>query len=490
MRLQGSGGTESFDKTRFDGAKQPGSIAEKWAVWHCADESEVSSSSLHRGFIWASKASKFCEASSARGEVIPSDRKLDEEARARGPDELLGTLHGPEAVALPWEHKDNCAYRGAYALGVVGKYHFNLLHVRENFWGLRENRPDWPPAHYDWPLGRRGVFLEGIGGRDTTDRELQQAQAAYQSLKPCVDAAATLDGALAFVASSREQDIFAGPNLPIEVERKEDKHRWWLYVRPESYEWQPRSCRLRTFGPADISKCLESRRLVFSGDSNMGALMQITEGSVCRKEERTTTTKFKLLLHLFGGQCPPNDRISNTRHIQTKGEKFPTAQDIGLKSAVVVANFGQHSASTHHTTQKKYRANIDAWYSKAHKEKRSYLQTAGGNKGKAGKKEEEVGVVTMGAEEGLNVWTSTLPLLRTDPWIRSFKDWRTLSRIQLYNEYANAAAASHGWAVLDEFALTMPFLLSPRHDIAHSIESQKEHHVNVLMNLVCGAKEQ
>ena len=64
-----------------------------------------------------------------------------------------------------------------------------------------------------WPLGRRGVFLEGIGGRDTTDRELQQAQAAYQSLKPCVDAAATLDGALAFVASSREQDIFAGPPM-------------------------------------------------------------------------------------------------------------------------------------------------------------------------------------------------------------------------------------------------------------------------------------
>jgi hypothetical protein len=33
----------------------------------------------------------------------------------------------------------------------------------------------------------------------------------------------------------------------------------------------------------------------------------------------------------------------------------------------------------------------------------------------------------------------------------------------------------------------MPFVLTPRKDIAHGLESQRTHHVNVLMNIMCGS---
>ena len=47
-----------------------------------------------------------------------------------------------------------------------------------------------------------------------------------------------------------------------------------------------------------------------------------------------------------------------------------------------------------------------------------------------------------------------MPLIRNDAWVRGIRDWRTLSRIDLYNEYANKVAAKHGWAILDEWELT------------------------------------
>ena len=94
--------------------------------------------------------------------------------------------------------------------------------------------------------------------------------------------------------------------------------------------------------------------------------------------------------------------------------------------------------------------------------------------------------VAAPAAGAMRVWASTVPTVRNDPWVRATQDWRTLSRL-LFNEYADAAAAAHGWIVLDSWNLTLPFLLAPREDVAHAAEAQRHHHVNVLLNLACGA---
>ena len=146
-------------------------------------------------------------------------------------------------------------------------------------------------------------------------------------------------------------------------------------------------------------------------------------------------------------------------HIQRYGDLPPPPPRDARDS--LVANFGQWSAAEAHHTAEHYRGLVDAWFSK------TWPAPAAG---------------------AARVWASTVPLVRNDAWVRATQDWRTLSRLQLFNEYADAAAEANGWLVLDSWNLTLPFLLAPREDVAHAAESQRHHHVDVLVNLLCAVE--
>ena len=97
---------------------------------------------------------------------------------------------------------------------------------------------------------------------------------------------------------------------------------------------------------------------------------------------------------------------------------------------VLIANFGQWNAAKEHHTFARYRGAVDRWFAT------TWPAPAAG---------------------AMRVWASTVPTVRNDPWVRATQDWRTLSRLSLFNEYADAAAAAHGWIVLDSWNLTLPF---------------------------------
>jgi hypothetical protein len=127
--LRGTFMDEAFDTKRFDGSKPPKNMTEKWSVWHCAGKEKRQrrlgepKSMQIRGYIWASKARGYCEADRS-GTLIRSDAALNEVAKNRGPDELVGTMHGPVALSLHWKHEGGCAYRGDYAVGIPGACEF------------------------------------------------------------------------------------------------------------------------------------------------------------------------------------------------------------------------------------------------------------------------------------------------------------------------------------------------------------------------------
>ena len=219
----------------------------------------------------------------------------------------------------------------------------------------------------------------------------------------------------------------------MEVVRKEDGHSWWLYIHVNQYEWRPHSCKLHRFLFDDRVACAKIRTAYFSGDSNIGALHAAYLGSTCSKEAKDANTKLERPYKGAGG-CPHNAAIRTGRDFQNRGENTPK-EEARDNSTIVVANFGQHPASKHHTTQRQYRKDVDAFFAKLQQTAREPTDaTLGGN--------------------NLNIWASTMPLIRNDAWVRGVRDWRTLSRIDLYNEYANKVAAKHGWAILDEWELT------------------------------------
>ena len=466
VALQVDATGQGFERQRYDGRKQPRSQADKWTAWLCPP------SRSRRGAVWLAKKAAYCD--------------TQEDHPTIGPDELFGTIHGREAVALHWTHQGQCAYVGEFHLSKAGEYHLLVAHLREGATGLSEARPLWPPMHYDFPLGRSGVYVWITVDEEEDDNA---------ELPPC-DAWGDQDGRFVYVGKTeqlfrRDRPITdlrpfkafqartykwaTGMKPPMRIHWSADIN-WILAVDPTLYEWQPWTCRLRDFSMTDRQACLAKKRVVMSGDSNVNALrcavLETACGRACpRGKGRKGGVEHHVCLTKKNGQCQ-NDLIvvrnaGTCKHLEfgMQIQQFGDVPPPPLTSnSAFLANFGQWPASGKaHYTQAQYRRIVDRWFAAFSGEEPHRNRTTA----------------------PMRIWASTIPLVRNDPWVRATQDWRTLSRVRLYNEYADAVAKRYGWYILDEWNLTLPFLFAPREDIAHAAESQRHHHTNLLYNILC-----
>ena len=370
------------------------------------------------------------------------------------------------------------------------------------------------PLNFDFPLGRAGLFVDVTGAPAVDEVKLP-----YCDAFPATEAAARIhDGRFVHETGgdpfggalsrgpgpgpAKATDVWpfkafadrtlAWPALSPPVRVHWTKTAWWIVaVDPRAYAWRPRSCRLRNYSTGTTTRrnCLASKRIVGSGDSNMNALLRGIVSTTCespptkpvrnicprrgdwtrrrlagrrsaRKPQRAVSSHAacpSALSSVWRGSAVCGQFLIGL-HTQHFGDLPPPSP--ATPRDVLIANFGQWSAAKEHHTFARYRRAVDRWFAT------TWPAPAAG---------------------AMRVWASTVPTVRNDPWVRATQDWRTLSRLSLFNEYADAAAAAHGWIVLDSWNLTLPFLLAPREDVAHAAEAQRHHHVNVLLNLACGA---
>ncbi len=74
-------------------------------------------------------------------------------------------------------------------------------------------------------------------------------------------------------------------------------------------------------------------------------------------------------------------------------------------------------------------------------------------------------------ENGYNsstfVWMESVPQpVRQDKWVIEAKDWRTLHRLQVYNDYSNELFKQHNYTVISQFNALLP-LYEAGCDFAH-----------------------
>ena len=131
----------AFEEPRHDGRAQPPSMSVKWRAWLCYTPNKES-------LVWLAKSAAHCDAGHLT-RTLSYDTVTAAKIAAGGPDELLGTLHGPEATALRWTHEGKCAYAGTFRVA-AGVYHLQVAHLREGYGGLAEDQPIWPHSPGVW----------------------------------------------------------------------------------------------------------------------------------------------------------------------------------------------------------------------------------------------------------------------------------------------------------------------------------------------------
>jgi hypothetical protein len=339
----------AFQPTRFDGREQPKLMADKFAVYLCPDGQ---AGGFYTGRVVVTKQLLCTAVDESTVDAMlqkllelkdgEDGAALRAVAREYGPDELFASLHGAEAIGLRFYYRGGCTYEATYQLTIPGKYHLHMLHTREEYQGLQEKivtdleekdkdkqqKPQWPPAHFDLPLGTTGVFVQiggsGVVGKATTDAMLLKATELTAALPLCT-LSQYEDGRLVF-KGEHAADIFPagesalvgtagcvdrpemdlgmgschvvdirGPDgyrsewtkdagLKIQGKGQNEGRDWSLFVNRSQYEWRPYSCRLKRFTATEAASCLSKHKVVVVGDSNQRTLWNQLSSFACGYE--------------------------------------------------------------------------------------------------------------------------------------------------------------------------------------------------------------
>lgn len=395
--------------------------------------------------------------------------------RLCGPDEFQFVLEGPELIDLrsALQYHGSCTYVFPFNVTIDGTYHLHLVLQRENWAGADETDPRWPVAHCDQPLGNH-VFLS-FGQLNRTHSALQAAQSGDWlhrcQLKPPLHGA--VDSSWYAYMRGRWVSTRIHPadvaEMFLPVKNPELKGGCWRappVVPLEAYQWQPYQCKQRYFAAQEARECIRDQHLVFRGDSHMRVLFNALMQLACGAEQQGTWTNDYCHDDARHGQglCPGPAWKNLCVVNDTVGEAGPgcVVDKGGCGRGVTIANFGHHPASGfHHWTNAKYRKRVDEYVQQLKQAPAERLRSE-------------------------FMWMqSNHMMLRKDPFIMTFEDWRTLSRLAIMNDYADTRMQELGVSILPAFVQTGAI----RHmdpDISHiNLVSLRDSAVQHLLNFLC-----
>lgn len=205
------------------------------------------------------------------------------------------------------------------------------------------------------------------------------------------------------------------------------------------------TCSNYDYTVRNVETCLDGKHLRFVGDSHM------------RKFATAVATRYNSSwvgsdARWHGDTLDMSTASINITFVKNvMGDPFPES------NAVTVFNFGNHAASSLHHTFTKYRGSVETLWQHIHTFNTSKL-----------------------------IWHETNPIpLRKDSYVKQFKDWRTLARIELFNNFTTSFFRSKGVTILESFNILLP-LLDLSSDNAHWHDTPGMHLiVSNFLNMLC-----
>lgn len=432
-------GDAHFMKKRKDGLQQPESIAEKFEITLCK-ESDIHGFKTTDGTSFDTGTFRVRKLKGCLGESQPKMFSADEEYMKKvqeemGQDEFIFVLEGPEVHSLhptPSPQNKRCEYELPFALTTPGKYHVNLVWVRENYLAADETKKVWPAAHYDVPLGT-GVFVTlGDNGKMGLEMHKKLHEDEKKTLPTCDmkdNSFFQMESRWVYQGNANEMFFEKPKNVRCvdtgyltNMRACNPDNVVKTHIDYKKYDYLPYDCQPRRFTAEEAKTCLKDKKVDFRGDSHLRLLFWTLSqwvyghGSVDLLEKQ----KFQV--------SRGNKNLTHTP-LMDKVEKMVPPENL-KEYDVVVTGFGHHPADgRHHMALAEFQKLVDQYADKVDEQ----------------------------GEEAKDkmVWLEIPALpLRMDKAVISFTDWRTDHRFRLYNEYANDKFESIGVPVMKAYDAT------------------------------------
>ena len=385
---------------------------------------------------------------------IPMTTVPHEQRNMIGPDDFQFTFEGPEiidiGVALRFvgQQSDTCNYTAQFRFGTPGRYAVAFLHLIENFGAIREDIPRQARVNFDLPLGRGFVEL----GRS---RAGDAAKSRTGEPRP-VCTRETILSAGRFIQADLTAPVpildpprfhrgpYRGPVGP-------SCFRPALLIDPTQYRWSNFDCDVVSFSRQEGSTCLAGKRLRFDGDSHTRRLFNVLMKYACGLDN-SVLKSWGTDQHLHGthGSCLNLD--ATMVHDSTGDRAF----EDDVAGGWIILNTGQHPASTKRWTYGQYQKHISSLAKRATQAKSSVIwnssPSAGGHWSYAG------GMAN---------------------------DWRTKSRLQIFNAIARTQMQGISVPVTSYFSTTSA-LAGKNPDGTHWTAEAVMPVVQQLLTIMCG----
>ena len=261
---------------------------------------------------------------------------------------------------------------------------------------------------------------------------------------------------------------------------------WAIQPEPE-VRWWPKQCKIKPVSREDLFKKFGGKRIVISGDSQLRALYYATvntllgNGDLCVRNITTQLSEPReCVANVKGSQRKSlqfmnsnNNKKSNNNNQQFLPIQVDYIDDLflnrikqklGYNYEIIICGFGQHPASKEHWRFDKYAKAVD--------QRMAQLKS----------------IVTSSSSSSS---TSSKVIWYTAPHYPHtkkgypvvVKDWRTDSRLELFNNYSSKVAKENGFAVVDSFAISDAFMhTSP--DQAHFSNFVASEFVRMLFSVM------
>ena len=363
-------------------------------------------------------------------------RKYGNAVRSRvvGPDELLLHIEGYSLQNLLPVYKECGYYEKAFSVHVDGVYHLHLVRLRTNYSSINELMDVFPEINYevivsDWiALSKHPSHQIMNCNRHIGVWALNSSSAQY--MDKSFD---TLESAEALVPITlktgdknfqRDLPLQSFVNVSSKTVMSADRTGCGTSIDAYSFFY----CNHTAYTADYASALLAKRTLTFIGDSQSRVLVSTLLEWACSIPIVDKNKQFKNTYIAETAEKCPGLKVNVVSNVYC--EIRADFQTKVQKDELVFFNCGHWPASQEHFTFDMYGDALEALIQK--------IKRISPNR---------------------FVFIETLPMpVRNDKFVKSFRDWRTLHRLYVYNRIAEKLFKQHNFSFLPTFETLLPLV--------------------------------
>ena len=355
-------------------------------------------------------------------------------SRVVGPDELLVRVEGPSLQTLLPVYKECGFYERVFSVHVAGVYHLQIVRLRSNYSSINEVMDIFPEINYEIILSDWVILSKHPNNLVTNCHRHPGVWALSPSSPQYTEKSFdTLESAMALVpVTLKTDDKNFQRDLPLQsfvnVSGKATMAAdgTGCGVSIDAYSFS--HCNHTAYSAERASALLAKRTLTFIGDSQSRVLVSTLLEWACGIPIVDKNKQFKNTYIAETAQKCPGLKVNVISNVYC--EIRADFQTKVQKDELTFFNCGHWPASQEHFTFDMYGDALEALLQK--------IKLISSNR---------------------FVFIETLPMpVRNDKYVKSFKDWRTLHRLFVYNRIAEKLFKQHNYSFLPTFETLLPLI--------------------------------